>query len=79
MSAEVHVLARKAVEAQDVPVATRHLECWRTVMTLADKPAMSGTVGGQPEAEDILQLLAAFFRVAGSLLAATSQSFRVGG
>jgi trimethylamine--corrinoid protein Co-methyltransferase len=61
MSSEVHVLARKAVEAQDVPVAIRHLECWRTVLTLGDKPAVSGTVGGQPEAEDILQMLAAFF------------------
>ena len=61
MSSEVHVLARKAVEAQDVPVPVRHLECWRVVLTLADKPAVSGTVGGRPEAEDILEMLAAVF------------------
>jgi len=61
MSPEVHVLARKAVEAQDVPVATRHLECWRTVLTLADKPVTSGFVNGRPEAEDALQMLAIVF------------------
>jgi trimethylamine--corrinoid protein Co-methyltransferase len=61
MSPEVHLLARKAVEIQDVPVAVRHLEGWRTVLTLGDKPAISGTVGGQPEAEDILQMLAAVY------------------
>lgn len=61
MSPQVHLLARKAVEAQDVPVAVRHLECWRTVLTLGDKPVVSGTVGGQPEAEDILQMLAAIY------------------
>ena len=61
LSAEVHVLARKAVEAQDVPVTVRHLECWRVVLTLGDKPAVSGTVGGQLEAEDILQMLAALY------------------
>jgi len=61
MSPEVHLLARKAVEAQDVPVAVRHLECWRTVLTLGDKPAVSGTVGGEPEAEDVLQMLAALY------------------
>jgi trimethylamine--corrinoid protein Co-methyltransferase len=61
MSPEVHVLARKVVEAQDVPVAVRHLECWPVVLTLADKPAVSGTVGGQAEAEDILQMVAAVY------------------
>ena len=61
MSPEVHVLARKAVEAQDVPVATRHLDCWRAVLLLADKPVTSGFVGGRPEAEDALQMLAAMW------------------
>jgi trimethylamine--corrinoid protein Co-methyltransferase len=67
MAPEVHLLARKAVEAQDVPVAVRHLECWRVVLTLGDKPAVSGTVGGAPEAEDILQMLAAFFGGEGAI------------
>ena len=61
MSPEVHVLARKAVEAQDVPVAVRHLACWRAVLLLADKPVTSGFVGGRPEAEDALQMLAALW------------------
>ena len=61
VSPEVHVLARKAVEAQDVPVAIRHLECWRAVLLLSDKPVTSGFVGGRPEAEDALQMLAALF------------------
>ncbi len=61
MSPEVHVVARKAVEAQDVPVASRHLECWRAVLTLTDKPVQSGFVGGRAEAEDVLQMLALVF------------------
>lgn len=58
MSADIHVVARKAVEAQDVAVAVRHLECWHTVLTLTDKPVQSGFVGGRAEAEDVLQMLA---------------------
>jgi trimethylamine---corrinoid protein Co-methyltransferase len=61
LSPNVHVVARKAVEAQDVPVAVRHLECWRAVLTLADKPATSGFVGGRSEAEDALEMLAIVF------------------
>jgi trimethylamine--corrinoid protein Co-methyltransferase len=61
MSPSVHVVARKAVEAQDVPVAVRHLECWRAALTLADKPVTSGFVGGRPEAEDALEMLAIVF------------------
>ncbi|HEX6384728.1 MAG TPA: trimethylamine methyltransferase family protein [Anaerolineae bacterium] len=61
MSPEVHVMACKAVEAQDVPVAIRHLECWRAVLTLTDKPAQSGFVNGRAEAEDALQMLAIVF------------------
>jgi trimethylamine--corrinoid protein Co-methyltransferase len=61
MSPEVHCLARKPVEAQDLPVSIRHLECWRAVLTLADKPVTSGMVGGRAEAEDALQMLAAVF------------------
>jgi trimethylamine--corrinoid protein Co-methyltransferase len=61
LSPEVHVMARKVVEAQDVPVPVRHLACWRAALVLADKPISSGFVGGQPEAEDALQMLAAVF------------------
>jgi trimethylamine--corrinoid protein Co-methyltransferase len=61
LSPQVQVVARKAVEAQDVPVAWRHLECWRAVLTLSDKPAQSGFVGGEAEAEDALQMLALVF------------------
>jgi len=61
LSPSVQVVARKAVEAQDVPVAVRHLECWRAVLTLADKPATSGFVNGRPEAEDALEMLAIVF------------------
>jgi trimethylamine--corrinoid protein Co-methyltransferase len=61
MSPDVHVMARKSVEAQDVPVPVRHLECWRAVLTLTDKPAQSGFVGGQAEAEDVLEMLALVF------------------
>ncbi|MGI9301876.1 MAG: hypothetical protein ACR2RB_04095 [Gammaproteobacteria bacterium] len=32
------MLARKAIEAQDLPVDVRHPDCWRTVLTLGDKP-----------------------------------------
>ncbi len=61
ISPDVHVVARKAVEAQDIPVAIRHLECWRSALTLADKPVQSGFVLGQAEAEDALEMLAAVF------------------
>lgn len=61
LSPEVHVMARKAVEAQDVPVALRHLVCWRAMLTLTDKPAQSGFVGGRAEAEDVLAMLALVF------------------
>lgn len=61
ISPEVHVMARKAVEAQDVPVPLRHLECWRSILTLTDKPGQSGFVGGQAEAEDVLAMLALVF------------------
>ncbi|MFQ5409204.1 MAG: trimethylamine methyltransferase family protein [Anaerolineales bacterium] len=45
LSPEVHIVARKSVEAQDVPVALRHLECWRAALALADKPVQSGFGG----------------------------------
>ncbi len=61
ISPEINVMARKAVEAQDVPVAFRHLACWRSILTLTDKPAQSGMLGGRAEAEDILQMLAIVF------------------
>jgi trimethylamine--corrinoid protein Co-methyltransferase len=61
MSPEVHVVARKAVEAQDVPVTVRHLACWRSVLTLTDKPVQSGFVNGRAEAEDVLAMLALVF------------------
>ena len=61
MSAEVHIMARKAVEAQDVPVAWRHLDCWHSILILTDKPAQSGFIGGQAEAEDVLAMLAIVF------------------
>jgi len=61
MSPEIHVLARKVVEAQDVPVAIRHLECWRAALLLGDKPITAGFVGGRPEAQDALEMLAAVF------------------
>ena len=61
MSPLIHVVARKAVEAQDIPVPLRHLECWRAVLTLTDKPAQSGMVGGEAEAEDVLAMLALVF------------------
>ncbi len=61
LAPEVQVMARKAAEAQDVPVAIRHLECWRTVLQLSDKPVVSGFSGGRAEAEDALELLAAVF------------------
>jgi trimethylamine--corrinoid protein Co-methyltransferase len=67
MAPEVHVLARKAVEAQDVPVPVRHLACWRAVLTLADKPVTAGFVGGRPEAVDALQMLAALWGSEASL------------
>ena len=61
MSPDVHVMARKAVEAQDIPAVARHLECWRAVLTLTDKPAQSGFVYGRAEAEDALQMLSIVF------------------
>lgn len=61
MSPEVHVMARKAVEAQDIDAAIRHLACWHSILTLADKPGQSGFAGGRPEAEDVLQMLAIVF------------------
>ena len=61
MAPQVQVVARKVVEAQDVPVAVRHLACWQAVLTLADKPAQSGFTGGRAEAEDVLQMLAIVF------------------
>ncbi len=61
MAPEVHVAARKAVEAQDVPVEVRHLECWRAVLALTGKPIQSGMVGGLAESEDVLQMLAIVF------------------
>jgi len=57
-SPDIHVIARKAVEAQDVPVAVRHLRCWQAALTLTDKPVQSGFVNGKAEAEDALQMLA---------------------
>jgi trimethylamine--corrinoid protein Co-methyltransferase len=61
MSPEVHVMARKVVEAQDVPVPARHLDCWHALLTLTDKPGVSGFVNGRPEAEDTLEMLALVF------------------
>lgn len=58
MSENVHVIARKAVEAQDIPVPYRHLETWKTILHYSDKPAQSGFIGGKAEAEDVLALLA---------------------
>lgn len=61
MSPEVHIMARKAVEAQDVPPPVRHLHCWEAILTLSDKPGQSGFPGGKAEAEDVLQMLALVF------------------
>lgn len=61
MAPEVHVVARKVVEAQDVPPAVRHLDCWLAALTLADKPVQSGFVNGRAEADDALQMLAILF------------------
>ncbi len=61
MSPEIHVVGRKPVEAQDVPVGTRHLHCWRTILTLADKPVQSGFVNGKEESMDALEMLAIVF------------------
>jgi len=61
MAPEVQVIARKVVEAQDVPPDLRHLDCWLAALTLADKPVQSGFVGGRAEAEDALQMLAILF------------------
>lgn len=61
MSPSVHVMARKAVEAQDCPAASRHLDCWQTMLTLTDKPVQSGYVNGRAEAEDVLRMLAIVF------------------
>lgn len=61
MSPEVQVMARKAVEAQDIPPSIRHLLCWQAILTLNDKPGQSGYPGGRAEAEDVLQMLALTF------------------
>lgn len=61
MSPSVHVMARKAVEAQELPAETRHLDCWQTLLTLTDKPIQSGFVNGRSEAEDALKMLAIVF------------------
>jgi trimethylamine--corrinoid protein Co-methyltransferase len=61
MSPEVHIMARKAVEAQDIDPAIRHLVCWQSILTLTDKPGQSGFAGGRPEAEDVLQMLSIVF------------------
>ncbi len=59
-AAEIDVQARKAVEAQDVAVEARHVACWTTLMRLCAKPIQAGMVLGAQEAEDVLELLAAF-------------------
>lgn len=61
LSPEIHVIGRKPVEAQDVPVETRHLHCWRAILTLADKPVQSGFVNGKEESMDALEMLAIVF------------------
>ncbi|MFQ6024109.1 MAG: trimethylamine methyltransferase family protein [Acidiferrobacterales bacterium] len=61
MAPQVQVVARKAVEAQDVPVEVRHLDCWRAALTLTDKPVQSGFVHGLAEAEDVLKMLQIVF------------------
>jgi len=61
LSPDVHVIARKAVEAQDISPRVRHLHCWHTLLTLTDKPGQSGFVNGRAEAEDVLQMLAIVF------------------
>lgn len=61
VSPEIHVVGRKPVEAQDIPVAVRHLHCWRAVLTLADKPVQSGFVNGLTEAMDALEMLSLVF------------------
>lgn len=61
LSPEIHVVGRKPVEAQDVPAETRHLHCWRAILTLADKPVQSGFVNGKPESMDALEMLAIVF------------------
>ncbi|MDH3316454.1 MAG: trimethylamine methyltransferase family protein [Gammaproteobacteria bacterium] len=58
LSPEIHVIGRKPVEAQDLPVETRHLQCWHTILALADKPVQSGFVNGKEEAMDALEMLA---------------------
>ena len=55
------MVARKAVEAQDVDPRLRHLLCWQHLLTLTDKPGQSGFVNGRTEAEDVLQMLAITF------------------
>ena len=67
MSPEVQVMARKAVEAQDIHPAIRHLLCWEAILTLTDKPGQSGFPGGRAEAEDVLQMLALVFGGEGAI------------
>ncbi len=57
----IHVAARKAVEAQDVPPEIRHLICWYALLTLTDMPIQSGFVNGRAEAEEVIQLLSAVY------------------
>ncbi|MEJ2750180.1 MAG: trimethylamine methyltransferase family protein [Anaerolineae bacterium] len=61
LAPDVHVVARKAVEAQDIDPRVRHLRCWYELLTLTDKPGQSGFVNGRAEAEDVLQMLAIVF------------------
>ncbi|MDX1512458.1 MAG: trimethylamine methyltransferase family protein [Gammaproteobacteria bacterium] len=61
MAPEIHVVGRKPVEAQDLPVPVRHLHCWRTVLSEADKPVQSGFVNGRAEALDALEMFSIVF------------------
>lgn len=61
MQDRINVIGRKVVDATDLSPTTRHLDCWRTCLTFSDKPIQSGFVGGQAEAEDVLQMLAIVF------------------
>ena len=61
LAPDVHVMTRKAVEAQDVDPRWRHLLGWQQLLTLTDKPGQSGFANGRAEAEDVLQMLAIVF------------------
>ena len=58
---QIHVAARKAVEAQDIPVSIRHLKCWCSMIEITDKPIQSGFSGGRAEVDDVLGMLAIAF------------------